>query len=444
MIETDVLIIGSGPAGLAAAIEVSRSDLAVTVVEQRETIGGAIYRQAASEGPAVSHAPAVEARWRRLAQDFEGCGITTRHGSIYLGIDGNGLAMVENRNAGRIESFSTKALILATGAVEKVLPRPGWQKAGVSTVGGLQVMMKETGRAPEGRILLGGSGPLLLAVAAQMASLGNPPVAVVEAGDPLRYPLAGMKLLGYPTVLTEALFYLRRVLLRGIPWLRGTSIAGIEREADGLAATLRDRNGAERRILVDRIGLHDGIRPNGFGLPAISGEAGGLPVVVTAGDCREALGSVAAEADGRRCGRLIVRALQGGQGAETSATIDRERRIQHLLSDLFAPVDVRPLLSGLTDDTVICRCENRTVGDLKALCGKPDPLSGREIKHNGRFAMGACQGRFCAENTAWLMAELRPEMPLPSASDLTGNRWPIRPISIGALVRAFENTIERE
>src|SRR5690606_29571179 len=114
---------------------------------------------------------------------------------------------------------------------------------------------------------------------------------------PFRRPLAGAGLLAHPSLLAEALFYLKDVWLRGIPWLRATTVAGIEAGADGLVATLRDCTGAERRIAVDRIGLHDGIRPNDFGLPM---SPAGAPVVVTAGDCREALGAVAAEEDGRR------------------------------------------------------------------------------------------------------------------------------------------------
>lgn len=444
MREIEVLIIGAGPAGLAAAIEASRAGFRALIIEQRETIGGAIYRQPIQGVARIPQPPVVKARWHRLLHSFAGCGITVRHGSVFLGIDGDGLAMVENRHDGTVEHVSARAVIIATGAVEKVLPRPGWEMAGISTAGGLQVMMKETGKAPAGRVLLAGSGPLLLAVATQMAKAGNPPVGIVEAGDPMRHPLVGMRLAAFPGLLTEAAFYLKDVWLRGIPWLRGTAVTSIRREAEALVVTLRDRQDAERRIVVDRIGLHDGIRPNDFGLPETALDEGSVPLIVTAGDCREALGALGAEADGRRVAQRITCILKTRQRNAGSVEIDRQRRAQALLARLFAPVANDPPLSRLSDDTVLCRCENRTLGDLKSLCGTPDPLSGREVKQNGRFAMGACQGRFCAENTARLMAELRPDVAPPSANDLTGRRWPIRPVSIGALVRASNDRTQQE
>lgn len=444
MFDTDVLIIGAGPAGLAAAIEISRAGLSCRLIEQRETIGGAIYRQGIAGAAAVHQAPSVKARWRRLAQTFERLGLPVQHGSVFLGIDGDGLAIIENRQTGMVEHLTARAVIVATGAVENVMPRPGWQMAGISTVGGLQVMMKETGTAPAGRVMLAGNGPLLLAVAAQMARLGNPPVAVVEAGDPLRHPLSGLKLAAHPLMLWEALFYLKDVWLRKIRWLRATTVLAIERDRDALVVTLRNAQGVEQRIVADRVGLHDGIRPNDYGLPEQSVLPQGGPMLVRAGDCREALGAVAAEADGRRMGRQVVDRLKAAAVADASLAIDRQRRAQAILKRLFRPADQTQLLARLPDETILCRCENRTLADLKALCSNPDPLSGREVKHNGRFAMGACQGRFCAENTARLMAELRPDMPTPVAGDLVGRRWPLRPVSIGALVRAFQDKSEQK
>lgn len=445
MIESDVIVIGGGPAGLAAATEIARSGYAVEIVEQRDSLGGAIHRQPIEGVQPIRQAAGPKARWQALAQAFAAARLPVRHASVFLGVDGDGRVLIENRRTSQVEQLGPKAVILATGAVENVYPRPGWQMAGVSTAGGLQVMMKETGRAPQGRVLLAGSGPLLIAVAAQMARLGNPPVAIVEAGDPLRRVGPGIAMLGHAALLREAAGYLSEIYLRRIPWMRGTRLAAIERDGANLQAIVLRHDGREQRIAVDRIGLHDGIRPNDFGLPNETTEPTSGPLILRAGDCREALGAFAAEADGRRAGRAVADILSGSRDlAQLDRAIERARTAQATLASLFEPVHRARPLSSLPDETILCRCEGKTVGDLRQLCDRADRLSGREVKHNGRFAMGACQGRFCAANTAALMAEIRPDVPAPSAADLTGRRWPVRPISIAALTGATSQNTENE
>ncbi|WP_440409484.1 FAD-dependent oxidoreductase [Neorhizobium petrolearium] len=436
MSEPDIIIVGAGPGGLAAAIAASRTGLKVEVIEQRHAPGGAIYRQPVDGVEPVPQAAAAKRRWQSLSTRFAESGVPVRTHSVFLGIDGDGTFLIDDRDRGKLDRLQPRGVIIATGAVEKVYPRPGWHLAGVSTVGGLQVMMKETGRAPQGRILLAGGGPLLIAVAAQMARLGNPPVAIVEAGDPAKELAAGLQILVSPGLFAEAFSYLRTVYRHGVPWLRGHRLVSIKREGQDLAAVIEDRKGSRRRILADRIGLHDGIRPNDFGMPPETTANRAAPFVIHAGDCREALGAVAAEADGERAGRMMAGLLAHGRREinELEELVARNRRSQAVLARIFAPVQSGSLLDGLTDETILCRCEGRNVGDLRQLCSRPDPLTGREIKHNGRFAMGACQGRFCAANTAALMARLRPDIPAPAPGDLIGRRWPARPVSIGTLV----------
>ncbi|RST84960.1 NAD(P)/FAD-dependent oxidoreductase [Aquibium carbonis] len=367
-------------------------------------------------------------RWSHLVGALSAAGVMPRLQHAFLGLDGDGLAMLDDRARGRVRAVRPRALVLAVGAVERVLPRPGWQWPGVMTAGGLQLLLKEGVSAPDGDILIAGNGPLTIALAADLARLGRPPVALVEAGDPFVRFAAALRLSAHPGLVAEAASHLLRVFASRTPWLRGAQLTSIERRDGRLVASVRDRKGRTQAIEADMIALHDGIRPNDVGLPAVSSRE---PFVVRAGDCREALGIRAAAADGRHAARRVIALLSTREAVFAEPVVEAQRRAQSVLADLFRPVDDGNPLSTLPDETILCRCEGRTVGELRAMLAEGEP-SAREIKLNGRFGMGLCQGRFCADNVLQLMASTRDDAGIP-VDRLSRDRWPLRPVTIAAL-----------
>lgn len=433
MREPDILVIGGGPAGVAAATAAAESGLSVTLVEMRASLGGAIHRQPIPNAKPIAALPSLRGRWQALTNALAASGADVAIRRSFIGVDSTGAVMIENRVTGQLEVHRPRALILACGALEEVRPRPGWQLPGVATAGGLQVMLKE-GRVPKERVLIAGSGPLLLALAAQLTAVENPPLAVVEAGNPIARPLAALGLLHSPSLFPDMAALMQPVLRRRFPWWRSTEVETIEQSGDALIAGLRLPNGRLKRVEADRIALHDGLRSNDFGLPA-DGTRDGL-TVLRAGDVREVLGAHAAEEDGRRAGREAVMLIKGQPLAITSAGIVRERRLQAKLSAIFQRPDRTEAVLNCPDETVLCRCENRTLGDLKAQLSGLDAMSAREVRLNGRFGMGPCQGRFCLSSTLAVMAAMRETTTRPEAAEVAGQRWPLRPVSLSALADA--------
>lgn len=432
--KVDILVVGAGPAGIAAIAGLGRYAHSVLWIDQRDRPGGAIHRQPAQPGTSIAAPKSVKAQWARLEAALAASPVRLTPQTSFAGLDSDGVAVLEDRAAGASLRVRARVIVLALGAVERVMPRPGWTLPNVWTAGGMQVLLKETGEAPKGRVLVAGNGPLTVALGAQLAAAGNAPVAVLEAGDPMKNLPGALPLLRNPRLLVEARSYLGILSSHNVPWKRGTRIVSIERHQDALRVRTASSKG-EDIFDVDHVALHDGIRSNAFGLV----ERGVDPLVVRAGDCREALGAVAAEADGLNAARRAIMHLEGGGPREDRSIIDAERRAQQALKAIFRPAHVATL-GTLPDETVLCRCEGATVGMLKAMLARNPGMSPREVKLNGRFGMGSCQGRFCADNVAMLLAQASGDDVPIEASQITGTRWPIRPVSIASLLRDGEAT----
>lgn len=429
MPEPDILVIGGGPAGVAAATDLAEMGFIVLLAEQRDGLGGAIHRPFVGEGQSPLTVLGRHRRnWQRLQQKVVQAGsrITTQFETVFLGVDGDARFLLDDRRAGRVISLQPQAVVLALGAVERVLPRPGWELPGVTTTGGMQVQLKETGEAPKGPILVAGTGPLSLALAAQLVAAGNPPVAVLERGQPFRAAFAhvGAAIDGLRSWsnMSEGMGYGARLLRAGVPYRTGCTVTAIESVAEGLRVTSQHDNGAINHHHVRHLALHDGLTCNNTGLPTQS--IAGV-FVVRAGDCREVLGAEGAVSDGRRAAQLVAKQLgRPSREAAFDLQLSAARRTQNAIWRLFDAPALSP-----TPDTVICRCEGLRRADFDGLKGVQ---SAREIRLVGRFGMGACQGRFCARAVKDIAAETAVNF---EPGDLGGTtlRWPLRPVSVASL-----------
>ena len=460
-----LVIVGAGPAGLAAAIEAARAGLPVTLLDEAPRIGGQIYRQpprAFSVKQARLQGKEY-ARGRALREEFETVAshVEVRGGTSVLGIWGE--RELQWATASGSGTLKAEQLVLATGAYDRPLPFPGWTLPGVMTAGGAQAFVKTYGVKPGRRALIAGTGPLLLAVAKQLHESGVEVVAVLEAGRPELSWRNVRRVWGQWGLLKDAFDYhwaLERAGIpvhynhtvleaHGAPELSRVTYAPIDPE------TWSPRREAATHAEVDLLLVGFGFVPS-TELAVLAGcrheyqhdWGGWVPVrdglmrtsaanVFAAGDGTGVAGSLVAIEEGRVAG--ITAAEQAGKLTAQEATQRRQgplRKLQKLAPVRQALDELSRLRPGLcelaTPETVVCRCEEVRLSQVRAAVeqGARDLQS---VKLHCRLGMGACQGRNCAPSMGMYLAHA-----LGRSAEQVGRinpRPPVKPATLGALAR---------
>lgn len=464
----DVLVIGGGPAGLAAGAVVAEAGLRVAVVDERATLGGQIYKQL---GPGFevrdhSHLGRDYLRGRALIDEVEqnGAHLLTRTSAV--AIAGDEVELVAD--GGRARSVTARRILIAPGAHDRPVVFPGWTLPGVITAGGAQALVKTQRILPGRTIVFAGSGPLALAFPAQLQGYGANVTLVLEAGPPpgprdlLRMAAAAR---GNRELLRDAAGY-RATLLRTRTPLRYRRIV-VRAEGDGrVDAVVHARVDADWRVLpdteertpADTLCVGYGFFPSVELLRLVGCELGydenaGGPVVVRDAWMRTTVPGVFAAGDGTGVagshvaiaeGRLAALAIALDLGALTVSQVDTRagpirsamRRKQAFAAALRGLHAVGPGIYELaTGETVVCRCESVTRAQLDDAIDATADIS--VVKGLTRAGMGLCQGRNCQRQIASLIAR-RHGRPLASIPPTTA-RFPVRPVPIGALAQAAED-----
>lgn len=178
--QTDVLIIGGGPAGLAAAYEVASRGYKVAIVDESWSLGGQLRQQTQVIDPMP--APFIGLRGFQLAEtlverlkEFR-VEYLTKH--EFIGLYEDGSAGVSNGK--EIAKITPMSLIIATGAAETARTFPGWTLPGVMTIGAAQILMNRERVYPGKNALVLGSSDMALQVTKQMYDVGIEVVGVIE------------------------------------------------------------------------------------------------------------------------------------------------------------------------------------------------------------------------------------------------------------------------
>ncbi len=451
----DLLIVGAGPAGMSAAARARAYDLNVLVVDEQAAPGGQIWRgietvgksaRAGILGAAYLDGIKVAERFRNSGAAFES------HTSLWH-IEEGPRAFIKSNGVSR--ERAPKVVLLATGAQERSVPFPGWTLPGVMTVGAGQILLKSSNQVPDRPVWIAGCGPLAFLYAIQLLDAG------AEIAGFLDTTPRGRTVRNIPSLL-RALIGAPLDLLKGLKWLARLKRAGCYKShvrnirADGTEKlerlTYSTSSGKDVTVEAQLLMVHEGIVPivhptKSLGCKHVWNERQDsfAPLLDRWGETTES--GVYVAGDGAGIGGAIPACLRGeiaaigiakklGYLSESHAEHEAEplrKRLAKALSPrpfldrVYRP---RPQVFSPADDALVCRCEEVTAGQIRALCanGHSDP---NQVKASTRAGMGACQGRLCNYAVANILAE--GTMTHPADIGVYRVRPPFKPLTMDEL-----------
>jgi D-hydroxyproline dehydrogenase subunit alpha len=412
----DVLIVGAGPSGLAAMVAASSAGRKVGLVDDNPDLGGQIWR---GERPKPSSREAVAMFARVREAEFEAL-----PGTRVVGTAGPDSLMAES--IGKSVELHYRSLILVTGARELFLPFPGWTLPNVVGAGGLQALVK-SGLPIEGKsVVVAGSGPLLLAVAALLTKKGAVVRGIFEQAPMARLVRFGLGLWSKPGKLLQAIGLRRQI--GGVPYRAGCW--PVEAIGDESLRSARLTDGRSTwSVDCDYLACGFGLEPN-LELPSLLGcalkpgrtlvdewQRTTAPRVFCAGEATGIGGLDLALIEGEIAG--LAAAGRTDQAARLFRARNRARKFADALERSFA---LREELRHLAQpDTIVCRCEDVPAGALQGRTSWVD------AKLQTRCGMGPCQGRICGAATEFL-----------HGWDRGSVRPPIFPVGVESLANVYK------
>lgn len=428
-----VLVVGAGPAGLAAALAASLCGATVVLLDERSQPGGQYYKQPGKSLKVVrpDQLDTQALRGRMLEQRTRTAGVAFRSQATVWGVFPPKELAVRDAAVDRV--MRPARLVIATGVYERGIPMPGWTLPGYMTTGAVQGLLRTYRVLAGRRVVVAGNGPLNIQLAAELVAAGAQVVAVVELAP--KSTLASVDgwraAVSAPIVLAQGLRSLVRLRLAGVPIRYESALVAAHGAARVEACTIARFDsagvripGTELRIDADLVCVGYGFLPSneitrglGCGHAMENGRlhtivdadgATSVPHVYAIGDAVRLLGAHVAEAQGFVTGCAVATSLGLVVPPNVQTELERNRRkfarhcaFQHAIWNVFKGPDLS--ISLAESHTIVCRCECvRTKTIQQAIADGATTLGG--IKRRTRAGMGRCQGRYCES----LMAELLP------------------------------------
>lgn len=453
------MVIGDGPAGLRAAVTAAKRGVEVTVIGENPKHGGQIFRQLVPPLQAKDHL--MELQDNRILDDLQEeltrVSIEFLNKTIVWGIFDDKVIATDRSERSQIKA---KKIVIAEGAYEAPVAFPGWTLPGVMTLGGLQILLKSQGIIPKGKVVIAGTGPLLFYTASQLVEKGANVVAVLEASSLSQWMRWSTKLWRMPGILGKGIKYMNILRKHRVPIhysmvpLEAKGSKGVEEVAAAKVNELwHPLRGTEKKIPAELLCLNFGFIPStqfshiagcqhicdiqlrGWIPKFNSNYETSVDGIYVAGDCTGIGGVKKAVLEGELVGNEVARHLGVIPGKEADDRLSRlKKRIanfqwyQLFLKNIYT---FRPgILDLLTEETIICRCEEIPYETISRLIENKSPRL-EQIKLLSRAGMGRCQGRFCYPTLLGIFSK-RLSADKACDQDFTG-RIPAKPLPLESL-----------
>lgn len=422
-----VVIVGAGPAGIRCAETLLAAGIRPTLLDEGHRPGGQIYRRqpdgfkrdyAQLYGSEAGKARSLHEGFEQLREQLD-----YRPDTLVWNLANQQLCCASQ---GCHSALDYDALVLCTGATDRLLPVSGWQLAGTYSLGGAQIALKAQAVSIGASVVFMGTGPLLYLVASQYVKAGAKVAAVLDTSPLYSRLKATPKLMARPAVLAAGVGLLAGLYQAGIAvhlgvtplQIHGSELTGVE------GVTVRTGQGAQLEVACDAVALGYHLRPETqlgdlAGCDFTFDEASGQWLLKTDEDGRTSQAKVYAAGDGARirgadaaeaAGRLAALALLQDLGlpvAEGAAPTQRRilaqmDRFRLGLAQAFPWPSAQ--VQHLPDEAIVCRCEMISAGELRGVVREKGACEVNRAKAFSRVGMGRCQGRYCSQAGAEIIA----------------------------------------
>jgi glycine/D-amino acid oxidase-like deaminating enzyme len=460
----DVVIIGSGPAGLMTARTFIGKGLKVVLIDERSSLGGQYFKQLAESHSLIkdSLSDYQYKRGSELIKEINDSEIELKLGNTVIAAEkiSKNIINISLLCKEKIESINTKRLVICTGAYEIAIPFPGWTRTNVITTGAAQSLLRSYRVNAGEEVLIAGNGPLNFQLATELLDNGAKIIAVIEAA-PNPFPYKAFNLLKSffydPKLMLQGLAYILKLKINRIPIIFKHHVTEVldDNSLNVIISPILDGGELDfknsLKFSADTLCVGYGFLSNNE-LPRILGcdheyTAPGdstiicdnsgrtsLEEVFVIGDGANISGAQVALCEGEITGNTILEDFKLNKYIpkslnNTKKLLSKKYNFQKEIWSVFKSEEINIRIAD--EDTILCRCENVTSGNIDSILkdGYEDLSS---IKRLSRAGMGRCQGRYCANMLLKKIKNINPEA---ITHETFAPQIPIKPFPIHLMLK---------